>query len=199
MLFRSAMLKNIGNQLEKLNGGISDLQVKILNAETRISSLSEAQTSLINKMATKPVTIDENPFATANAIQVRIDDNVRILAELHARWEREDEIARNNKMTKVCTITPTSNTEISSASVPPTTNGKVGDEGKPTFSKKKPRTIKPVSDKCAEIFQSIGNSHFTFDNNDFDFDSCNISEVIKFLQRLPKSPNASAIDRKSVV
>ena len=97
-------------------------------------------------------------------------------------------------MTKVCTITPTSNTEISSASIPPTTNGKVGDEGKPTFSTKKPRTIKPVSDKCAEIFQSIGNSPFTFDNSDFDFDSCNISEVIKFLQKLAKDHSASAIN-----
>ena len=77
---QSAMLKNISHQLENLNGGISDLQVKISNAETRISSLSEAQTSLINKMAAKPVTIDENPFATANAIQVRIDDNIRMLA-----------------------------------------------------------------------------------------------------------------------
>ena len=111
------MLRTISHQLENLNGGISDLQVKISNAETRISSLSEAQTSLINKMAEKPVTIDENPFATANAIQVRIDDNVRMLAELHARWEREDEIARNNKMTKVCTITTTSNTEVPSASI----------------------------------------------------------------------------------
>jgi hypothetical protein len=48
---------------------------------------------------------------TLNAIQVRIDDNVRMLAELHARWEREDEIARN--MTKVCTITTTSDVEVS--------------------------------------------------------------------------------------
>jgi hypothetical protein len=79
--------------------------------------------------------------------------------------------------------------------IPSTTNGKVGDEGKPTPTTKKPRTIKPVSDKCAEIFQSMGNnSPFTFDNNDFDFDSCNISEVIKFLQKLAKSPDASAMN-----
>ena len=38
------------------------------------------------------------------------------------------------------------------------------------------------------------NSPFTFDNNDFDFDNWNISEVIKFLQKLAKSPNASAIN-----
>jgi hypothetical protein len=58
-----------------------------------------------------------------NAIQVGIDDNVRMLAELHARWEREDEIARN--VTKVCTITITSNVEVSNASKPPTFNGRV--------------------------------------------------------------------------
>jgi hypothetical protein len=45
---------------------------------------------------------ENNTFATTNAIQVRIDENIRMLAELHARWEREDEMAR--KM-KVCTIT----------------------------------------------------------------------------------------------
>jgi hypothetical protein len=49
-----------------------------------------------------------------NAIQVRIDENVRMLAELHARWEREDEMARNMK---VCTITTTSDV-VSNASNP---------------------------------------------------------------------------------
>jgi hypothetical protein len=75
---QSALLKNISHQLENLNREIPmELQVKILNAETCISSLSAAQSSLINKMAVKP-----DPFAITNAIQVRIDDNVRMLAEL---------------------------------------------------------------------------------------------------------------------
>ena len=68
---------------------------------------------MINKIAAKPETIDENPFAVANGIQVRINDNVRMLGELHARWEREDEVARKNNMTKVYTITTTSNAEVS--------------------------------------------------------------------------------------
>ena len=72
-----------------------------MSAEKNISSLSEAQSSLINKMAAKPETM-ENTFATAHAIQVTIDKNVRLLAQLHARWEREAEIDRNNS---VCTIT----------------------------------------------------------------------------------------------
>src|SRR4051794_30748202 len=38
------------------------------------------------------------------------------------------------------------------------------------------------------------NCPFTFDNNDFYFDGCNVTEVIKFLQRLTEAPNASEIN-----
>src|SRR3954468_4231772 len=52
-------------------------------------------------MAAKPETM-ESTFAATHAIQVTIDENVRLLAQLHAKWEREAEIDRNNS---VCTIT----------------------------------------------------------------------------------------------
>jgi hypothetical protein len=139
---------------------------------------------------------DVKESKTLNAIQVRIDDNVRMLAELHARWEREDEIARKNNMTEVCTITTTSDAEVSNASKPPTINGKIIVVGKvPTHYAKLPKTTKTISNKNAEIFRSMGdNGTTTFDNNDFDLDGCNISKVIMFLQNLARSPNASAIN-----
>jgi hypothetical protein len=117
-----------------------------------------------------------------------------MLAELHARWEREDEIARN--MTKVCTITTTSNIEVSNASKPPTFNGIViGVEKFPTPSAKLPKTTNTFSNKSAEIFRSMGdNGPTTFDSNDFDLDGCNISEVIMFLQKLARIPNASSMN-----
>ena len=60
---------------------------------------------------------------------------------------------------------------------------------------KLPKTAETFSDKSAEIFQTIGdNGSTTIDNNDFDFDDCNISEVIMFLQKLARSPNASTIN-----
>jgi hypothetical protein len=149
---QSTLLKNISHQPENLNRDIPGLQVKISNGETCISSLSEAKSSLINKMAAKP-----DPFAATNAIQVRIDDNVRMLVELHARWEREDEIAGKNNMTKVCTIITTSNAKVSNASKPPTFNDKVIGVGKvPTPSAKLPKTTETFSNKNAEIFQSMG-------------------------------------------
>ena len=67
-----AMLKNISHQIGNLNREISGLQVKISNAEISISAMSEAQSSLINRMAAKPKTIDNKPFAATNAIQVEL-------------------------------------------------------------------------------------------------------------------------------
>jgi hypothetical protein len=121
---------------------------------------------------------------TLNAIQVRIDDNVRMLTELHARWEREDEMARNMK---VCTIATTS-VVVSNASNPFTL---IGVEKTPTPCVKKPKTAKTT--KSAEIFQSMGdNSSTTF--NDFNVDGCNISKVILFLLKLALSPNVSSMN-----
>jgi hypothetical protein len=51
---QSALLKTISHQLENLNMDIPELQAKVSNAETSISSLSDAQSSLINRMAAKP-------------------------------------------------------------------------------------------------------------------------------------------------
>jgi hypothetical protein len=59
-----------------------------------------------------------------------------MLAELHARWEREDEMARNMKF---CTIITTSDV-VSNASKPPSFNGRViGVEKIPTPCAKMPK------------------------------------------------------------
>jgi hypothetical protein len=105
---------------------------------------------------------DVNESKTLNAVQVRIDENVRMLAELHARWEREDEMARNMK---VCTITTTSDV-VSNASNPLTM---IGAEKIPTPCVKKPKNTETFSNKSVEIFWSMGdNSSTSF--NDFDVD-----------------------------
>jgi hypothetical protein len=178
---QSALLRTISHQLENLNRAIPELQAKVSKAETDISSLSNVQSSLINRMSAKP-----DPFATANAIQVRIDENVKMLAELYAGWEREDEMAR--KM-KVCTIT-TSNNVVPNASNPLTL---IGAEKTPTPCTKKTKTAKTFSQNSAKIFRSVGDDSSIF-FNDFDVDGCNISEVILFLQKLALSPNASSIN-----
>ncbi|KAK1650346.1 hypothetical protein QYE76_068151 [Lolium multiflorum] len=144
-------------------------------------------------------------FATANAIQVRINENIRLMAELHARWEREEKeekLAKENNVAKVWTITTTSNVDASHVAKTPTINGKiigVGNVSTPNAKRAKlpetAKTAETVCDKTAEIFQNIGdNDPIAVDHNGLDFDDCHISEVIKFLQKLARSPNASAIN-----
>jgi hypothetical protein len=129
---------------------------------------------------------ESNTFAATNAIQVKIDENVRMLAELHARWEREDEMARK---IKVCTIT-TSNDVVPNASNPLTL---IGVDKTRTPCVKKPKAAKTFSQKSAEIFRSVGDDSSIY-FNDFDVDGCNISEFILFLQKLALSPNASSLN-----
>jgi hypothetical protein len=99
-------------------------------------------------------------------------------------------MARNMKF---CTITTTSDV-VSNASKPPSFNDRViGVEKIPTPCAKLPKTTETFCNKSAEIFQSMGdNSSTTF--NAFDVDVCNISEVILFLQKLARSPNASSMN-----
>ena len=144
-------------------------------------------------------TKESKAFAKINAIQVRIDENVRMMAQLHARWEREKELAKEDSIVKVFNITTTENNVTSHASNPPTIKGNIVGVGNfsSTSSKKLklPKTAETSVDKSAEIFKNMRESgSVCFDDNNFDFDNCNITEVIKFLQKLATCPIASAMN-----
>ncbi|KAK1611542.1 hypothetical protein QYE76_035215 [Lolium multiflorum] len=140
----------------------------------------------------------------ANAIQVRINENIRLMAELRARWDREEneKLAKEKNIAKVWTITTTSNANATHVAAPPTnTNKRIGVSNVSTSNAKReklPETAKTAEtacDKAAEIFSNIGDDDpIALDYNGLNFDDCHISEVIKFLQKLAKSPNASAIN-----
>jgi hypothetical protein len=196
-----------GNSSNNNRGAPSDLEVMLkdfISEQTAFNKFVEEKLGKIDVLASKVDSLaldvellklnilphDMKESKTLNAIQVKIDNNVRMLVELHAWWEREDEMARNMK---VCTITTTIGV-VSNASKPPSFNGIViGVEKIPTPCAKKPKTAETFSNKSAEIFQSMGdNNSTTF--NDFDVDGCNISEVILFLQKLALSPDASSMN-----
>jgi hypothetical protein len=147
-----------GNSSNKIRGAPSELEVMLMDfigKQTAFNKSVEEKLSKIDILASKVDSLaldvellklkvlpndvkESNTFDATNAIQVRIDENVRMLAKLHARWEREDEMAR--KM-KVCTIT-TSNDVVSNASNPLTL---IGVEKSPTPCAKKPKTAKTFS------------------------------------------------------
>jgi hypothetical protein len=176
------MLKDFIGKQTAFNKSVEEKLGKIDILTSKVDSLALD----VGLLKLKVLPNDVKESTTLKAIQVIIDENARMLAELQARWEREDEMAQ--KM-KVCTIT-TSIDVVPNASNPLTL---IGVEKSPTPCAKKPRTAKTFSTKSAEIFQSMGDdSSICF--NDFDVDSCNISEVILFLQKLALSPNASSMN-----
>jgi hypothetical protein len=159
------MLKDFIGKQTAFNKSVEEKLGKIDILASKVDSLAFDVELLKLKVLPNDVK-ESNTFAATNAIQVRIDENVRMLAEFHARWEREDEMAR--KM-KVCTIT-TSNDVVSNSSNPLTL---IGVEKTPTPCAKKPKTAKTFSTKSAEIFWGMGDdSSISF--NDFDVDGCNI-------------------------
>jgi hypothetical protein len=168
------MLKDFIGKQTAFNKSVEEKLGKIDILASKVDSL--ALNVELLKLKVFPNDVKESK--TLNAIQVRIDENVRMLAELHARWESEDEMARK---IKVCTIT-TSSDDVSNASNPLTL---IGLEKTPT--------------PCAKNSYSFCNPLSLEDNssttfNDFDVDGCNISEVILFLEKLALSPNASSMN-----
>jgi hypothetical protein len=176
------MLKDFISKQTAFNKSVQEKLGKIDVPASKVDSLALD----VELLKLKVLPHDVKESKTLNSILVRIDDNVRMLAELHARWEREDEMARNMK---VCTITTTSDI-VSNASDPLTL---IGVETIPTPCAKLPKTAETFANKSAKKFRSMGdNSYTTF--NDFDVDGCNISEVILFLQKLARSPNVSSMN-----
>jgi hypothetical protein len=151
-----------GNSSNNTRGAPSDLEVMLMDfigKQTTFNKSVEEKLGKIDILASKVDSLaldvellklkvlpnDVKESNTLNAIQVRIDENVRMLAELHARCEREDEMAR--KM-KVCTIT-TSSDVVSNASNP---LNLIGVEKTPTPCAKKPKTAKTNLQKVLKFF-----------------------------------------------
>jgi hypothetical protein len=160
------MLKDFIGKQTAFNKFVEEKLGKIDILASKVDSLALD----VELLKLKVLPNDVKQSKTLNAIQVRIDENVRLFAELNARWEREDEMARNMN---VCTITTSINV-VSNAS---NTLTLIGAKKTPIPCAKKPKTAKTFSTKSAEIFQSMGDDSST-SFNDFDVDGCNISEVL---------------------
>ncbi|KAK1681014.1 hypothetical protein QYE76_041862 [Lolium multiflorum] len=198
-----AMLKEFISTQTAFNKSVEEKLDKIDTIASRVDRLA-SDVNLLKLKVMPNNDIDNKITTTANAIQVRINENIRLMAELRARWDREEneKLAKENNVAKVWTITTTSNANSPHVAAPPTINGNiigVGNVSTPSAKRTKlpeiAKTAEIACDKTAEIFSNLGNDDpIAVAHNDLDFDDCHISEVIKFLQKLAKSPNASAIN-----
>src|SRR3954447_22811277 len=93
------MLKEFISKETAFNKSVEEKFDKIDTLASKVDSLA-LDVDILKSKAMSHDTIEGKFFATSNAIHVRIDDNMRLLAGLHARWEREDEMARKNNLAK---------------------------------------------------------------------------------------------------
>ncbi|KAK1630781.1 hypothetical protein QYE76_005096 [Lolium multiflorum] len=198
-----AMLKEFISTQTAFNKSVEEKLDNIDILASRVDRLA-SDVNLLKLKVMPNNDIDNKITTTENAIQVRINENIRLMAELRARWDREEneKLAKENNVAKVWTITTISNDNDPHVAAPHTINGKiigVGNVSTPSAKRTKlpeiAKTAETACDKTAEIFSNLGdNDPIAVAHNDLDFDDCHISEVIKFLQKLAKSPNASAIN-----
>ncbi|KAK1651690.1 hypothetical protein QYE76_069495 [Lolium multiflorum] len=198
-----AMLKEFISTQTAFNKSVEEKLGKIDILASKVDSLA-ADVDLLKSKVMPNENHHNKIVTTANAIQVRINENIRLMAELRARWDREEneKLAKEKNVAKVWTITTTCNANATHVAAPPTnTNKRIGVSNVSTSNAKReklPETAKTAEtacDKAAEIFSNIGDDDpIALDYNGLNFDDCHISEVIKFLQKLAKSPNASAIN-----
>ncbi|KAK1629566.1 hypothetical protein QYE76_003881 [Lolium multiflorum] len=179
-----AMLKEFISTQTAFNKSVEEKLDKIDTIASRVDRLA-SDVNLLKLKVMPNDDIDNKITTTANAIQVRINENIRLMAELRARWDREEneKLAKENNVAKVWTITTTSNANSSHVAAPPTINGKiigVGNVSTPSAKRTKlpeiAKTAETACDKTAEIFSNLGNNDpIAVAHNDLDFDDCHIS------------------------
>jgi hypothetical protein len=130
----------------------------------------------ISKQTTFNKSIEEK-FGKIDVLASKVDSLALDVELLKLKVMPHDD--KESKTLNAIQVRIDDNVEVSNASKPPTMIGVVN---VPAPFAKLPKTTETFSNKSAEIFRSMGdNGPTTFDNNDFDLDGCNISEVIMFL------------------
>ena len=98
-----SMLKDFITSQKVFNKTVEEKLDKLDNLVLKVDSLAHDVKML--KIRTSPM--EDKKTESLNAFQIKIDNNVRMLAQLHARWAREEkeaEIARMSKIANVSTI-----------------------------------------------------------------------------------------------
>jgi hypothetical protein len=131
-----AMLKEFISTQTAFNKSVEEKLGKIDILASKVDSLA-ADVDLLKSKVLPNENHHNKIVTTANAIQVRINENIRLMAELRARWDREEneKLAKEKNIAKVWTITTTSNANASHVAAPPTINGKIIGVGNVSTSK----------------------------------------------------------------
>src|SRR3954468_23185012 len=129
-----------------------------------------------------------------NAIQVQINENIRMLGKLKERWSREkeeEELAKSlPTYHTVATIQIVEDVQTVSTNHTPSPLGPInGDATTSTLEEKTSMNI--------EAFKQVSLNYITtslIDSSDLDFDNCTLPEVIGFLHKMSRDPRTSTLN-----
>src|SRR3954465_3043440 len=164
---QKAFNKSVEEKLDKLDS----LSLKVYNIAHDVEMI---------KIRTSP--LKENKTTPMNAIQVQINENIRMLAKLKDRWAREKEEEERVKSlpthTTLATLHVVEDLKTNSThhiSSPP--NGPInGDANTSTLGQEGPLNLETTKEKM--ILDDITTTLIS--GSELDFDNCSLSEVIKF-------------------
>src|ERR1051325_10662383 len=144
------------------------------------------------KIRTSPP--EERKTTPMNAIQVQINENIRMLEKLKERWDREKEEEERIKSLPtyhtVATIQVVEDVQTVSTHHTPSPPGPIN--GDATTS-----TIEDETSMNIEAFKQVSLNEITtslIDSSDLDFDNCTLPEVIGFLHKMSRDPHTSTLN-----
>src|SRR3954470_20789773 len=180
------MLKDFITTQKAFNKSVEEKLNKLDDLSSKVDNLAHEVELL--KIRTYP--LEERKVTPMNAIQVQINENIRMMAKLKERWAREmeeqDRIKSLPTHHTVATIQVVEDIQTLSTQFNPSPIGPInGDAMTSTVEEEIPMT-KQVSLKDTTTT--------LLDSSDLDFDNCTLSEVIRFLHKMSRDPHTSTLN-----
>lgn len=173
MTTQKAFNKSVKEKLDKLD-----------NLSSNVDNLAHEVEFL--KIRTSP--LEEKKVTPMNAIQLQINENIRMMAKLKERWarekEEEDRIKNLSTHHTVATIQVVEDIQILSTQCTPSPIGPInGDAMTSTVEEEIPMTIEAT--KQVSLKDTTTTLAYS---SDLDFDNCTLSKVIRFLHKMSRDP-----------
>src|SRR3954469_1661772 len=144
------------------------------------------------KIRTSPP--EERQVTPMNAIQVQINENVRMLGKLKERWarekEEEDRIKSLPTYHTVDTIKVVEDVQTVSTHHTPSPTGPINGDATPS-------TVEEETSMNLESFKQVSLNDITtslIDSSELDFDNYTLPEVIGFLHKMSRDPHTSKLN-----
>src|ERR1041385_4161301 len=186
------MLKDFITSQKSFNKSVEEKLEKLDSLSSTVDNIAHEVELL--KIRTSP--LEERKTTLMNAIQVQINENIRMLAKLKDRWAREKEDEDRIKSLPTHTTLATLHLvedlkTFRTHHIPSPPNGPInGDANTSTLGQEGHLNLETTKEKMSlyDITTTLING------SELDFENCSLSEVIRFLQRMTKDPHTSSLD-----